>query len=248
MISNLKNLGLSENEARVYLAMMELGPSTMLEISAKASVNRPTAYVQIEALKKRGLVSTHMRGKKTVFIAEAPSQLEFMLDHELKAVEEKKSELAKVLGQLELMHAQTDSKPIVRYFEGREGILKMQDDLIKSTVKEVVAISAVDDLIKIFPDHPKKLSPRRVQKGIYSRFIYTSVRGAFLDDTGMLRESRFIAPEKLPFNLDLAIYGDVVAISDLKGSVSGISIRNKDIAKSFTALFELLWALAGSKN
>jgi amidophosphoribosyltransferase len=57
MIKNLKNLGLSDNEAKVYLSMLELGPSSVLEISAKAGVNRPTTYVQIETLKKMGLVS-----------------------------------------------------------------------------------------------------------------------------------------------------------------------------------------------
>lgn len=55
MLAQLKHIGLSENEAKVYLAMLELGPSPMLEIAAKAGINRPTAYAQLEALKKGGL-------------------------------------------------------------------------------------------------------------------------------------------------------------------------------------------------
>ena len=76
MITNqLKNLGLSDNEAKVYTAMLELGPATVLEISAKAGVNRPTTYVQVESLKKMGLVSTQTKGKKQLFIAQSPEQL-----------------------------------------------------------------------------------------------------------------------------------------------------------------------------
>ena len=77
--SQLRELGLSENEAKVYLAMLELGPATVLEIAAKALMNRPTVYVQIESLKQRGLVSTQSKGKKQIFIAESPSHLESML-------------------------------------------------------------------------------------------------------------------------------------------------------------------------
>ena len=64
MLTQLKHIGLSENEAKVYLAMLELGPSPVLEIAAKAGINRPTAYAQIESLKKMGLVSMQTKGKK----------------------------------------------------------------------------------------------------------------------------------------------------------------------------------------
>ena len=98
MITNqLANLGLSENGAKVYMAMLELGPATVLEISAKAGVNRPTTYFQIEALKKLGLVSSQTKGKKQLFIAEAPEQLDFILDRQKGEIEQKKEELQKIL-------------------------------------------------------------------------------------------------------------------------------------------------------
>jgi len=61
MLTQLKHIGLSNNEAKVYLAMLELGPSPVLDIAAKAAINRPTTYVQIELLKKKGLVSIKFR-------------------------------------------------------------------------------------------------------------------------------------------------------------------------------------------
>jgi len=40
MIPELRTVGLSDKEARVYLALLEIGPGSVLEIAAKAAVNR----------------------------------------------------------------------------------------------------------------------------------------------------------------------------------------------------------------
>ena len=243
MLNQLKNLGLSENEAKVYMAMLELGPATVLEISAKAGVNRPTAYVQIESLKKMGLVSTQMKGKKHIFIAESPEQLEFMIDRQKSELEQKKDELQKLLPDLTAMFNVSDQKPQVRFFEGVEGLMKIQDEFLKNKSKESISMSSLDDVMNVFPAHPQKYTPRRVQRGIKSRLIYTSSRGAFLkSDPALLREVRFISPEKMPFNLDMSIYDDVVAIANLRGTVSGVIIKNQNIADSFRNLLNFIWS------
>ena len=62
----LEHLGLSDKEARVYLAALEMGPSPVQDISHKAHVNRATTYVMIESLAARGLMSTFQKGKKRI--------------------------------------------------------------------------------------------------------------------------------------------------------------------------------------
>lgn len=244
MLNELKNIGLTDNEAKVYLAMLELGPSSVLEIAAKAGINRPTAYFQIEVLKKMGLVSTTEKGSKQVFVAESPEQLEFIISRESKVLEHKKLELSKVLPELKTLFNLADDKPLIRYFEGREGLIRMQDEFLKCKEKEIYAISSLDDVLKVFPDHPDSYSPRRVQKKIHSKLIYTTSRGAFLKekDKKMLRESKFVSPSKLPFSSDITIYDDKVAIAALKGTISGTIIQHKEIANSFKGLFRMSWS------
>ena len=82
MLEELKKIGLSENETRVYLALLELGGSTAQEISKKAGVKRATTYVQLEALMKFGLVTSFEKAperkngaQKTFFRAEDPEHL-----------------------------------------------------------------------------------------------------------------------------------------------------------------------------
>ncbi len=247
MINQLKNLGLSDNEAKVYMAMLELGAATVLEISAKAGVNRPTTYVQIESLKKIGLVSTQIKGKKQIFIAESPEQLEFFIDRQKNDLDQKKDELLKLLPELTTMFNMSDHKPQVRFFEGKEGLLKMHSELLKSKTDEVVSFTSADSLIKTFPDYPKTLSSKRVKLGIKSRLIYTNVGEPVLKkyDDNMLRETKYVSPDKFPFKSDVAIYGDNIGISALEGKVVGVIITHKELANSFRALFNLLWNSIG---
>src|SRR5690349_2719325 len=96
----LEELGLSPNEVRVYLASLELGAATAQQIAAKAAVVRPTAYVAIGGLVKRGLVSSHTRGKKQYFQAERPEVLMLMVENEKKKVIANETKLKALLPRL----------------------------------------------------------------------------------------------------------------------------------------------------
>ena len=241
--TQLKDIGLSENEAKVYLAMLELGPASVMEISQKADVNRPTAYVQIESLKKLGLISTQTKGKKQLFIAESPDQLEFVLDKESNVLKRKRDELKKILPDLASMYRSSGIQPQVRFFEDKEGLERMQADVLKSGAKEIWAIASADQIMAVFPSHMEDYSKKRIKKGIKSRLIYTSSKGEILkkNDPSVFRETKFISSEKMPLNGDLAIYGNSVAISALKGKISGVIIDHPEIAESFRNFFELIW-------
>ena len=91
--SRLLELGLTDKEAGVYLAMLELGPASVQEIARKSGVNRSTSYLTIEALKERGLASSSTRGKKMLFTAESPSRLAAVLNREREMLEQKKQKL-----------------------------------------------------------------------------------------------------------------------------------------------------------
>jgi len=243
MLNQLKAIGLSDNEAKTYLAMLELGPASVAEISLKAGINRPTVYMQIEALKKNGLATTQTKGKKQLYIAESPDQLERILDRERLGLEQKKNDLTKLLPELETMFRTTDSKPVVRFFEGKEGILKMQREVLKCKEKLIRAISSLDEVYELFPDHGRRYPSERVKRGIRSKFIYTSSKGPTLkeSDKSELRESKFIAPERLPITFDFTVFDSTVKIEILKGKILGVVIEHPQIAQSFKNLFDFFW-------
>src|SRR3989338_1739790 len=144
MLEQLKHLGLSENEARVYVAMLELGPSLVVEIARKSGINRPTTYVQIESLKKKGLISTQTKGKKQFFIAESPDKLELLIDNELKNIEEKKNELNNFLPELLNLFNTSGQRPHVKFYDGKEGVLALQKEFLKTDDAPIYGIASLD--------------------------------------------------------------------------------------------------------
>lgn len=245
MLNQLRDIGMGENEAKVYIAMLELGPATVLQIAGKAGINRPTTYVQIESLKQRGLVEVMTKGKKSLFVAKEPTSLEAMLEREAKEIEVHKAELAKVLPQLQTMFDLAGKKPVVRYFEGIDGLRQMQELFLKCKTRELWGINSVDAVTDVFPAHFQDFTPRRVRAGIKARAIYTSSRGAILpaSDPNTLRETRFMDAKQMPFTADVTIFDDSVALASLSGMISGTIITHRDLASSFRALYEILWRL-----
>ena len=63
----LKNFGLSEKEIAIYLSLIELGPSSVREISNKSKVNRGTTYDILKALIALGIVSYYNKAIQAIF-------------------------------------------------------------------------------------------------------------------------------------------------------------------------------------
>src|SRR5688572_25102021 len=97
LAKELEKIGLSENEAKVYLAGLELGSSTAQMIAAKATVSRPTTYIMIESLIKRGLMSSFQKGKKRMFVSGKPRQLLYILEQQKKAIENQTAKFKELL-------------------------------------------------------------------------------------------------------------------------------------------------------
>ena len=107
----LQALGLSEKEAKVFLASLELGPDTVQNIAKKSGINRPTAYVQIESLKKKGLMSEVEKGKKVLNTAESPERLSSLLNALEKELDFKKIEIKRILPALQELSLGAGERP-----------------------------------------------------------------------------------------------------------------------------------------
>ena len=54
MLKELQDMGLSEKEAKIYLASLEIGRATADQLAKQAKIVRSTTYVQLESLMKKG--------------------------------------------------------------------------------------------------------------------------------------------------------------------------------------------------
>ena len=135
MEKELEQLGLSDKEAKTYLASLSLGGSVVQNIAKKAELKRPTTYFAIEQLIKRGLMSYFEKGKKRYFVAESPERLISLLAARKKRAQLLETQLQKIMPELNSLFGLIGEKPKIQFFEGKEGIVSIREDILKTKTK-----------------------------------------------------------------------------------------------------------------
>jgi sugar-specific transcriptional regulator TrmB len=241
----LADLGLAPKEAETYIAMLEIGPSSVQDIAKKAGINRTTTYVMLEGLTKHGLVSTFERGKKTMFAAENPQQLVEILTRQMSSIEGKKSRLEESLPRLLAIFNTVEDKPRVRFLEGEEPLREIMQKIgrVETEVWEMYAVDEylIEALKKFQTNESRANIPRRVK----TRALVT-VKPGFQVPHFDLRnaEVRALDWSIHQFTGDIAIHDDQAYIFVYKGKFAAIAIQSKEIVEILKALFEMAWSCA----
>lgn len=238
----LEDLGLSEKEAKVYLSLLEVDNDSVLDLADKTKINRTTIYPVLESLSKKGLISEVKVDKKVRFQAEPPERLETYVERQRIGLEEHSKRLKDVIPQLKSIYKEDSEKPIAKFFEGKDGVISMTEELLTSKEKDdgvMYMIYNKDMLEKLFTDaDTKRFRELRVKKNVKGKSIYTYTKGE-LDRAENLGNRLRIDENKFPISCDITIFGNMVRVATLKSSVGGIMIYNKDFADTMKSLFEL---------
>lgn len=241
LIQELKKLNLTEKEARVYLALLELGPATPYKIAKRSRLKRPTAYVIAEELVEKGLI-IQMTGEKTrMYIARSPESY-------IEDVEQRVREAKKVLPELNALQRKQSDKPNILYFEGVEGVKQAYEYKLKDFKgKEIVGFFAraneLDERLNTEVFIP--WNENKVKNDI-------TVRGFLVDDPKLAPYQKFFGTERgkiLPKFLPESVYSADCSIESFDGGVRIVIMRSKqaiviesyEVAKAVKQIFELLW-------
>ena len=256
LISQIEELGLSNKEARVYVACLTLGASPVQKIADQAGIKRVTAYVILESLVSLGLVSQSVKGKKTFFNAEEPSNLRRLLEKREQEVKEQKLNFEQVLPELMSLKEVPKDSPAVKFYEGAEGIKAITSTYLEAAsnagIQEVYGISNLDEIYAFFPEFQANSgNPERTRTGLTSRFIYSYTGGPILKDSDKVRsrESRWVPPDKFALTGDWNVVGDTVIILSPRGTQPiGITIHSTQLAEGMREIFNLAWEAAKPYN
>lgn len=249
LIKQVEDLGLSNKEARVYLANLSLGPAGVQQIADASGIKRVTTYVILESLISLGLASQTSHAKKTLFNAEAPDNLHRLLEKREESLRDQKQQLKDLLPELKKVKTLPKTSPGIKFYDGTEGIRTVVKSVIQesrdSGVKQVYGMSNLDELHTVFPEiAAAQTNPDRVSAGIHSKIIYTSDRGAIYEhgDENKLRESRYVSAEDYPIHGDMAIVGDRIAMVSFSGvQPIGVIIQSPELSQMMLNLFNLAW-------
>jgi sugar-specific transcriptional regulator TrmB len=239
--NSLISLGLSDKESSVYLALLELGRSTVSKISREADVNRATGYVILDSLVNKGLA--HISGKepKQEYTAESPDNLVSLLRNE-KTKAEKALVAAEALA-LELKSIQKkDERPQVKFYEGADGMKQVYEDTLTSK-ETILAFATIEDVHAAFSNYFPRYYKRRAEKGINIRAVFPDTplsieRTKY--DTEEARESVLVPANIYTFHPEINIYDNKMMIASWREKL-GIIIESTEIADAMKKIFELAW-------
>lgn len=233
----LSSLGFSESEANIYLTALELGPSTVQDLARRAKVSRVTTYAVIKSLSDLGLMSSLEKGKKKFFAAESPERLVSFVSGRVKNMEATLKEVESSMHELKLI--QRGEKPVVKMFEGVEGIKAITDDILKTRPDTTFEIGNIQEMQKVLSAEMLKPFKESLEKQkVKTLGIYIA------DETFKPRPStqvKYITTKEPPFTGDLIVYSDKIALSTFLGKHISVLIENRELAETMKEVFKLAW-------
>jgi predicted transcriptional regulator len=247
----IKDLGLEENEAKVYQALLELGPSTVSQITKKAGITRTFGYQILENLSVHGLVNrVSGEGAKIRYVAQHPRRLVQYIQNRANHWQRRIKKAEQLLPDLVSLYRVAE-KPVVKYQEGIEGVKAIYSQTLESE-KEILSILDIEGWdIAAFRQWGKDYNRQRSQRKIKERVLMLDTpqgRAWMKDYRGSLKYTnyRWINPEQLPgikdFGGEINIYEDKVVMALLKKpNYMGVLIESSALTNILKALFELAW-------
>lgn len=256
MEEQLRKIGLSDKEVRIYLTLLESGGGYASVIADQAGVNRSTTYAVLTDLAVKGLVNEIEKGKKLYYQLEPPKRLEQFARDGVRLAQRRMDVVKRALPELEGLFASTGYKPRIRFFEGIDGVKRVYDDHVTDHEPyEMVGYSNVGKLLENMSDaYFVEYVKRKQRLGIVSRVILPdSKRG--LDEYKTIYshvsrkiwpESRFIPAEDFLFGGEMTIYGNnrVSIINFERSGQVGVIIEDDTIHNMMRMIFNLSWKAA----
>lgn len=233
----LLDFGLKEKEADVYLALLQIGPSSAQEITKKTGIIRQTVYDILDKLQATGLVSLTSQNTISIFTAKEPKSL-------VKILDQKKRAVSSVLHQLESLQ-EADNTIVTTQFRGLKGLKLLYDDFL----------DAKNEILTIQPEIPEQILKEyfisnflqkrieyKIPIRILKRDIVTDFQKKIVSNKKEFREVRLLT--KLQDIQDhVVIYDNNLIFIDYQNLV-GVKITHGMFIHSQKQIFELLWEIS----
>lgn len=236
----LKEIGLSEKEAYVYLAVLELGESTVLPISKKAGFKRTYCYDILSGLVEKNLVSFVVKNGRRRYKAEDPKKISHRLNNNIIMYES-------ILPQLNSLYNNNFSgKPKVSYYEGVKEIFSLYEQL--AGVRQVDAIGSPIYIEKYIGKYLNKIAENLFtnemvirelipQGKTVSQYTPTGYQSFYIKPFHEYRFLKGISELKT----DMMMFNNKLALVSYGENPHAVVIEDSSIVETQKMLFDIIW-------
>jgi len=237
LAEQLKDLDLTQSEAKIYLFLLEQGVSTPPQIAKGTGIARTNSYNILTVLKNNGLIEEQSKGKRKAYIASDPEAL-------LRTVQKKKEAVERLLPDLRALYTVQKNKPKIRFYDGFEQVKEIYWQ--STNAQEIVALGSTKQLTekdeKFFLQFQKIIKEKNV---IIRDLITNPSEQIGVQQTkrllGGLYEYQLLPKKYADFPTDILVWNDNIALITLKEPVFGTVITNDLLAQTFRYILEMVW-------
>ncbi len=245
LLETIKGCGLNLMQSKVYLNLLNLGPSTAGPLVRKIGAHRQLVYSALDFLESQGLVSHTIKNNRKVF---NPARPETLLEKESMRVHKLKLAMPK----LQNLMSQGSSKLDVDVLKGKHDFIRRLFTLVDSAAKSDGIIRILADVRDVdvyavigdfYEEYKKYQKAKKVKKRLIApeSSITKEYHEKFVKEIGSvlrISKSAISIPTAICFTKELVVF-DIFS-----EDVVSLMIWNKTIAESFKSHFESLWKSA----
>jgi sugar-specific transcriptional regulator TrmB len=246
----LRDIGLTQSEIKVYLALLKLGSTTSGPLTDKSGVARSKIYEVLERLINKSLVSYIIKQKTKHYQAEDPAKIQEFLNKKEKEFKQQRNKIDKLIPQLQLEKQLAKKPSEAQIYSGFRGIQTVHEHMYQKLKRGdnffylgIPASQKKEHHLYWQRDHK-----RREKAGLISRALFNknTDRNTLKNrNSYKYSEARYIPlPVKTP--AWIMGYKDVTVIGLQSNEGMAIEIINQEIADSFREYFEAFWKLSKS--
>lgn len=242
----LKELGLTDHEASLYVLSLEIGPHPIGQTAEKMGISRPNIYKLIKGLENRGLAALPVGGKLKRFCVASPTLIAELLEKKQQRDRELKNDFSALLPDLLTKYQRGDLPSSVRVYQGRGQYLGAFFGLLDEAKDSVDFFGSADDFLNLVDiDDQREYLKERIKRGLTSRTLTlpgTHAERISKEDKENIRETRLLA-QFGPFKTSFHFTADKVVFWQPENLLA-IRIEDDLIVTMIKSMFEHLWAQA----
>jgi len=247
IITYLKQLELSEIEAKLYIALLKSGATSVKELAEQIDVKRTTAYFYIDQLIEKNLIIRIVKGaKKQVAVVDPEESLKQLMKQKVEAAQQTKEQfnsMIKSIASLSIQKEQTQDAEI-KYYKGKQGIKTIYKEALESD--EIRSYVHIEEVLKIFPENAELFNNAFKKHPEIKMYEICENSPKAQKQLNNSHKNHFykILPKDMKITAqDILIYENKIAIIHLTNTPSGIVLYNNDIYTNFKLLFDFLWKI-----
>jgi len=233
----LEDIGLTNAEIKVYLALLELGTATAGPILDKTGLQNSVVHRALHSLLDKGLISFVKEGKRNHYQATNPK-------HIIEFINEKKERFEEILPELLIKQKVAKEKPEIVSFRGIKGIKELLLELLEAGGKEHHTFGSTRKSLMLGEAWWVSYHRKRAKKSIKAKLMFNeSLKYWKAEIKYSKTEIRYTKAGFEPLT-ETIIRNDKIGIIIWTEKPLGILIHNKAAADSYDKFFQIMWKSA----